>query len=52
MRIDGLFEIKNAGMKFAPPWKITVLIGEPLRFSAEASAEEIASRLQCAVSDL
>jgi long-chain acyl-CoA synthetase len=52
MRIDGLFEIKNAGMKFAPPWKIRVLIGEPLRFSAEASAEEIASRLQCAVSDL
>jgi len=52
MRIDGLFEVKNSGRKFAAPWKIRVLIGEPLRFSAEASAEEIASRLQCAVSDL
>ncbi len=32
MRIDGLFEVKNAGRKFAAPWKITVRIGMPMRF--------------------
>ena len=50
MRIDGLFQVKNAGKKFAPPWTITVRIGEPMRFEPETAPEEVASRLQQAVS--
>src|SRR5208337_1728953 len=32
MRISGLFEIKQAGKKFARPWKISVRIGQTIRF--------------------
>jgi len=52
MRIDGLFERKRAGKKFAPPWKIEVRMGEPIRFDASQKPEEIALRLQQAVSSL
>ena len=50
MRIDGLFEVKNAGRRFAAPYKITVRIGEPMRFEPGTAPEEIASQLQQAVS--
>jgi long-chain acyl-CoA synthetase len=50
MRIDGLFEVKNAGKKFASPWKVTVRIGEPMRFEPGTEPEQIASQLQQAVS--
>jgi len=49
MRIDGLFEFKKAGKKFAPPWKITVRIGEPMKFTPDTKPEEIASQLERAV---
>ena len=49
MRIDGLFEIKNAGKRFAAPWKITVRIGEPMEFEAGTAPEEIAGRVERAV---
>jgi long-chain acyl-CoA synthetase len=52
MRIDGLFEIKNAGKKFAAPGKIQVRIGKPMRFAPESDPEEIARALQKAVEDL
>jgi long-chain acyl-CoA synthetase len=52
MRIDGLFEIKNAGKKFAAPGKIQVRIGKPMQFAPESDAEEIARALQKAVEDL
>ena len=52
MRIDGLFEVKNAGKKFAAPGKIRVRIGEPMRFAPESDPEEIARALQKAVEDL
>ncbi|MGO9087344.1 MAG: AMP-binding protein [Candidatus Sulfotelmatobacter sp.] len=52
MRIDGLFEFKAAGRRFAPPWKITVRIGAPMRFEPAAKPEDIASRLQDAVRSL
>ena len=52
MRIDGLFEVKNARKKFAAPGKIHVLIGKPMRFTPEAEPEEIARALQRAVADL
>ena len=49
MRIDGLFEFKKAGKKFAPPWKIMVRIGEPMRFAPGSPPEEIAAQLERAV---
>jgi long-chain acyl-CoA synthetase len=52
MRIDGLFEIKNAGKKFAAPGKIQVSIGKPVQFAPESDPEEIARALQKAVEDL
>ena len=52
MRIDGLFEFKKAGKKFAPPWKINVRIGKPMTFSQQDAPEAIAAALQRAVSEL
>jgi hypothetical protein len=52
MRIDGLFEIKNAGKKSAPPGKIQVRIGKPVQFAPETDPEEIARALQTAVEGL
>ncbi len=52
MRIDGLFEIKQAGKKFAAPGKIQVRIGKPVRFAPETEPEEIARALQRAVAEL
>jgi long-chain acyl-CoA synthetase len=52
MRIDGLFELKQAGKKVAPPWKIRVKIGDPLKFAVGTEPEKIASELQNAVEQL
>jgi long-chain acyl-CoA synthetase len=52
MRIRGLFELKQAGKKLAPPWKICVHIGEPMRFAPESDPEQVARELQTAVEDL
>ncbi|MGD1022359.1 MAG: AMP-binding protein [Candidatus Sulfotelmatobacter sp.] len=52
MRIVGLFEIKQAGRKFARPWKIGVRIGRPMRFTSESDPAEIAQKLQSAVEGL
>ncbi len=52
MRIDGLFEIKNAGKKYATPGKIQVHIGKPMQFAPETNPEEIARALQKAVEEL
>jgi long-chain acyl-CoA synthetase len=52
MRIDGLYEIKKAGRKFAPPGKIQVRIGKPIQFAPELEPEEIAQALQKAVENL
>lgn len=52
MRIDGLFEIKQAGKKFAFPGKISVSIGKPLHFEPGLHPEEIARRLREAVQRL
>lgn len=49
MRIDGLFEFKNAGKKIAPPWKITVRIGDPVTFPPDTNAHQIAVQLQQSV---
>jgi long-chain acyl-CoA synthetase len=52
MRIDGLYEIKQAGKKFAAPHKISVHIGQPMRFEPGTAPEQIASRLSEAVKAL
>ncbi len=52
MRIDGLFEIKKAGKKFASPGKIQVRIGKPVQFARDSDPEEIARALQKAVQSL
>ncbi len=52
MRIDGLFELKHAGKKFAAPWKIFVRIGEVKRFEPGADPNAIAVELQRAVEGL
>ena len=46
MRIDGLFEVKKAGKRFAAPGEITVRIGKPVEFAAGQDAGEIARELQ------
>lgn len=51
-RIDGLYEIKRSGRKFAAPHKITVRIGKPMRFEAGIDPEVIARRLFEAVKRL
>jgi long-chain acyl-CoA synthetase len=52
MRIDGLFEVKSAGKKFAAPGRIQVRIGKPAQFAPETDPEEIARALQSAVENL
>jgi len=52
MRIDGLFEYKKAGKKFAPPWKISVHIGSPVKFPLGMNAAAIAAELQEKVASL
>jgi hypothetical protein len=52
MRIDGLFEVKQAGKRFATPWRICVRIGEPLRIPAGSDPQKIALDLQMAVERL
>jgi len=52
MRIVGLFEIKQAGKKSAPPFKICVRIGQPRRFRSDSDPKGIARELQAAVEAL
>lgn len=52
MRIDGLFEVKQAGRKFAKPWTITVRMGKVIEFAAGTEPENIAAALQTAVEEL
>ena len=46
VRIDGLYEVKVAGHKFARPGAIRVSIGDPLRFPADASPDVITRELE------
>jgi long-chain acyl-CoA synthetase len=52
VRIDGLFELKMAGKKFASPGKIHVRMGKPMKFAPETNSEQIAQALQNAVQSL
>ena len=52
MRIDGLFEVKQAGKKFAKPRTIRVRIGELMKFPPGTDPQKIAAELQKAVEAL
>jgi long-chain acyl-CoA synthetase len=52
MRIVGLFEVKQAGRRFAAPWKISVRIGRPLTFPPDSEPNQIARDLHRAVESL
>ncbi len=46
MRIDGMYVMNLAGHKIARRGGLTVLVGKPMRFSPETSAEEITRQLE------
>lgn len=52
MKIDGLFEIKQAGRRTARPYQITVKIGAPVQFSSDTEPQMIAAELQSKVQQL
>ena len=52
MRVDGLYELKAAGKKFAAPGKISVRIGKPREFAPGTDPEKIAAELQKEVGQL
>ncbi len=52
MRIRGLFEVKQAGKKFAAPWKISVRISHPIKFESDSEPAQISRELQSAVEAL
>ena len=52
MRIDGLFELKQAGKHFARPGKIRVTIGVPVTFPPDTDPQQIAEQLQKTVEAL
>lgn len=52
MRIDGLWELRQARKRFARPGRVALTIGEPLRYSAAAEPERIAADLETVVRDL
>jgi long-chain acyl-CoA synthetase len=52
IRIDGLFELKAAGRRLAPPGKVRVKIGEPVLFPPDTDPEQIAQDLQKRVEEL
>jgi long-chain acyl-CoA synthetase len=52
MRIDGLFERKQAGKKFAWPGQIQVKIGQPVQFPPNMEPEDVACELQKVVEKL
>lgn len=52
MRIDGLFELKQAEKHFASPGKIRVTIGAPITFPPNTDPQQIAEQLQKTVEAL
>jgi len=52
MRIDGLFELKQAGLRTARPGQVKVTIGEPVRFSPDRDPDEIARELERRLAEL
>ncbi len=45
MRIEGLWKLKQANRHFAWPGEVSVIVGEPVRYSNQDEPEEIAANL-------
>jgi long-chain acyl-CoA synthetase len=52
IKIEGLFELRQARKHFAWPGTVRVVIGPPARFGPETEPEEVAKQLQEIVADL
>lgn len=52
IRLDGLFDLKKNEKHFAPPGKVRVTIGQPVRFSTTQDPEEVTRELQRRVEEL
>ena len=52
VRLDGVFELKQRGARFARPGAVTVTIGVPARFEPGVDPEQIARELERRVADL
>jgi long-chain acyl-CoA synthetase len=52
MRIDGLFEVKQAGKRIARPFQISVKIGAPMHFAPGCDSAQIAAELQTKIEQL
>jgi long-chain acyl-CoA synthetase len=52
MRLSGLFDLKQQNKIVTRPGHVQVVIGEPLRFSADQDAQEIAKELERRVAAL
>ena len=52
MRLDGLFEVRQANRILAGPGKVRVTIGRPVRFSADQDTNEITRELERRVREL
>src|SRR5438309_8849780 len=52
LRIKGLFELKQAGKRFARPYTVSVKIGPPVRFPQGSDPGWIAGELQKKLDDL
>ncbi len=52
MRIDGLFELKQAGKKFTKPHTVRIRIGKAVSFPPGADPESVARELQKKVEEL
>jgi long-chain acyl-CoA synthetase len=52
IRIDGLFEVKQAGSRIARPYQIKVRIGSPIEFNHGSDPQDIADQLRTAVEQL
>jgi len=49
VRIDGLYELRMAGRRIAPPGAVRVSIGAPLEFAADAAEESVVAQLEAAM---
>ncbi len=52
VRIDGLFDLKKAGKKFARPGAVTVTIGRAIRFAPDEDPSQIARDLEACMRQL
>jgi len=52
MRIDGLFEVKQAHKRVARPYQISVKIGVPMSFSTETDPQAIPAILERKIASL